>query len=203
MSRASNALGYFGERVVLADLNRRAAERGWGIAVPLAPAYPADILDLRPSGPVFVEVKTTRTTNRVPALSVPEAAFARRAREEGYRMELCLVRVRTILPPAYSLSYSPIPRIHLPLSARALRAAGMRLRAPAGPQPAPTSALGSALGTALRSGGTAVGSSVEATGGPSWVPPAYVSGDQNGEGAQYNPDTEAPDSRVEREECRG
>ncbi len=157
MSRASNALGYRGERIVLAELNKQAAARGWGIAVPLSPNYPADILDLRPSGPVFVEVKTLTHPTRAPRVSASERALEAQAREAGARMILAVVRTGPGRGAPYSLSYSPMP--------------GTRIRpkrhlAPLGPPSEPSNVPGSGLGTALRSGGTAGGMIEGATSEP-------------------------------------
>jgi hypothetical protein len=171
MGDASNTLGNFGERTVLRELNRHAEARGWGIAVPLAPSFPADILDLRPSGPVFVEVKTTRNPKVKPKLSASERLFSEECRRRGVPMVLAVVVVHRVgtgpktgetgdrCGPAYSLSYSPVPAVGPRLGPR-----HPRLRAAVGPPASPTSAPCSALGTATRSGGTTDGTTGGATG---------------------------------------
>lgn len=167
MSRVSNALGYAGERAVLRDLTRSAQRRGWGMAVPLSPNFPADILDLRPSGPVFVEVKATRRKGRwSPSLSRAERAFAAECQERGVPMILATVRVGgTDRVPTYSLSYSPIPPV------RVLVRRPLRPHVP-GRGAEPTTDPGSGLGLSRRRRGTVDGTTAGATSSPPLGAPA-------------------------------
>lgn len=187
--RLSNKLGYWGEAVVLKDLSQQAQRRGWGFAVPLSPNFPADVLDLRPTGPIFVEVKTTRNPKRQPQPSAAEAAFAETCRTMGAKAMLATVRVegRGWPPARYSLSYSPIPRVGPRVGKRPSRSAP-KLRAAAVPpfaEPSPVWAAAPraelpphgrtigpdrALGIVPRNEGTADGTTVAATSPSSAAP---------------------------------
>lgn len=159
MSRVSNTIGQMGEACVLRDLNRSAALRGWGIAVPLSPSFPCDILDLRPSGPVWVEVKTSRT-GRFGGLSDPERDFVRKAQGMGSLVILArVVMGGTLHEPTYSLSYSPIPNSRIRVRA------GKRVRSHAvlGPPAEPSTCPDSGLGILRRSGGSGDGTTEGAT----------------------------------------
>lgn len=182
-SRANVRLGWWAERVVLNDRLDRARRRGWGFAVPLAPAYPADVLDLQPNGPVFVEVKATRQ-RRFPALSPSEIAFAEECRQMGAGYIVAVVRpeARGWPPPRYSLSYSPVPRVG-PRTGRRPR----RLPAQVVPPLAePTTYLGRAPGTASDSEGTGGGTTAVAmTSGRSQAPPSGAAAQHGQHGSQY------------------
>lgn len=208
-SRANVRRGWWGERIVLAHRNECARGRGWGLAVPLAPAFPADILDLQPSGPVFIEVKTTRQA-RFPALSQPELTFSEEVRAMGARYVVAVVTEkgpwRNGKPPAYSLSYSPVPRVGPRTGSRRSwgRTAALGPLAEPPPRLAPTTALDRALGTA---GGSA-DSVADTTGGAMLSPPSQVRSDENSEDRQYHAEAKACDEctdyeRCERGECRG
>lgn len=143
------------------------------MAVPLSPNFPADILDLRPQGPVFVEVKTTRHLKRQPRLSAAEALFSVTCRDYGAKMVLAVVRVGgSVRLPTFSLSYSPVPAVGPRKGPR-----HPRLRAPVGPPAEPwveaspriggTTSRGSARGPCRRTEGNGGGTTGAATSEPS------------------------------------